>query len=165
MLDAFEPREIHDGGDIAVTGKLNGKKIMGQPSNHVMEIDSMGAESLLTHDRGLLKGTPYCTENRFGQGYAFYFASTYLDKKTYKELLLHIAKKAKVKTVILPEEVEMISRGELTFVLNHNNKEVSFDTDVKGKCILGDFLKDGKFTLPAREVCIVDTKAKTAKKK
>ena len=165
VLDAFEPREIHDGGDVAVSGKLNGRKITGQPTNHVMEVDISGAEVILTHERGLLKGTAYCTKNRYGKGYAFYYGSTFLDKKCSKELFAHVAKQAGIQCIDLPEEVEMISRGELLFVLNHNNKEVSFVTNVKGKCILGDFLKDGKFTLPAREVCIVDTKAKTIMKK
>ncbi|MBO4303374.1 MAG: beta-galactosidase [Lentisphaeria bacterium] len=162
VLDAFEPREIHEGGDVVVSGTLDGKKITGQPTNLVMEVDVTGAKTLLSHERGLLKGTPYCTENRFGKGYAFYYASTFLDKKTLGELFVHAAKRAGVPVIALPESVEMISRGELLFVLNHSNEEKRFASGVHGKCILGDFLKDGVFALPPREVCIVDTSKKTA---
>ena len=105
---------------------------------------------------------PYCTENRFGKGYAFYYASTFLDKKTLGELFVHAAKRAGVPVIALPESVEMISRGELLFVLNHSNEEKRFASGVQGKCILGDFFNDGVFALPPREVCIVDTSKKTA---
>lgn len=165
ILNNFEPREIHDGGDIIFKGTLNGKKITGQATNYVLEVDQQEAKALLVHENGLLKGTAFATENKYGKGYALYYGATYPDKNTLTELAFHAAKLAKVSSIELPENVEYMARGSVYFFLNHNNSDVEFSLDIKGKVILGDFFKNGKCKLPAREVCIIDTSKKETKKK
>jgi beta-galactosidase len=117
-----------------------------------------GAEALATYDEEFYADEPVVTRNSFGRGAVYYLGSA-LEEPGLAYLFAKIAKDAKVEPVDLGpavEGVEVVLRGNLYFVLNHNKSEQSivlregkFSDLISGK----EF--EGEITLPAYGVAIL----------
>jgi beta-galactosidase len=81
------------------------------------------AKTLATFVDGFYAGSPAFTENQFGDGKAYYVA-TRPDKDFMRDFLSKIAGNQGIKTLRLPEGVELVTRSgggqDYSFYLNHN---------------------------------------------
>ncbi len=55
-----------------------------------------------------------------------------------------------------PENVEAVTRGPLTFYLNHGDVPVSFKPDRKGTVVAGGRLVRGRLELQPRDFCVIE---------
>ncbi|MFA6929193.1 MAG: beta-galactosidase [Lentisphaeria bacterium] len=157
QLNALESREKAAPGAIVFAGDCGGKAVCGQAGLWLADCELDGATALLTFSNTILKGQPLLSEHRYGKGRAYYLGTMQTDSTSLKDCVAYILQQAGIQTQTLPENVEMISRGRLLFVLNHNDQAVDFRIPVQGKNIMGNFYQEGCFRLPGREVSILDT--------
>lgn len=95
------------------------------------------AETLCTYGAEYYKGRAAVTCNRFGKGLVYYVGCD-LDEAAMKELVAIINKSAGIELYEAPAGVEVISRGEVTVVLNHNENPVKLE-NIKGRnALTGD---------------------------
>ncbi|MGE7055561.1 beta-galactosidase trimerization domain-containing protein, partial [Paenibacillus glucanolyticus] len=122
------------------------------------------AEVLARYGSDFYKGTPVVTRNRFGEGLAYYVASS-PDSKFLQGFLANLCKEQGVKPLLnTPTGVEVAERvkdgGSYLFVLNHNAEEMTFDA---GSAKLFDLLSNrqvsGHVTIPGRDVMILKRSA------
>ena len=84
-----------------------------------------GAEPLQTYVDGPLPGTPAMTRHAFGEGTAWYVATT-PDPATLAGVLLEASTVAGVQPAAqVPAGVEVVRRGDLLFVINHTDQDVT----------------------------------------
>jgi beta-galactosidase len=117
-----------------------------------------GAEAMARYSEDFYGGEPVVTKNAFGEGSAYYIGSA-LEEAGLSYLFTEIIRAAKVQPVDLgpaTKGVEVVSRGGLYYVLNHNKTE---QTIVLRDGIFGDLVSkavfEGEITLPAYGVAIL----------
>ena len=98
-------------------------------------INLEGAESLAVYGSDFYKDKPVFTYNKYGDGLAYYIASN-PEQAFLNDFALRLAKENNLLLGIEPKEgVEITQRNKdnysLTFVLNHNNDEVTLKLDNK----------------------------------
>lgn len=98
-------------------------------------INLEGAESLAVYSSDFYKDKPVFTYNKYGDGLAYYIASN-PEQAFLNDFALRLAKENNLLLGIEPKEgVEITQRNKdnysLTFVLNHNNDEVTLKLDNK----------------------------------
>ncbi|OQA84988.1 MAG: Beta-galactosidase BglY [Lentisphaerae bacterium ADurb.Bin242] len=158
---AYDPSEEFARKNVVVSGSLDGMDAVGTAAQWTGYITVSSAEILLTFANSELKGRPFCTVNRYGKGYAIYFAADRIDQELCNRLVLYAAKKAGIIPVIYPAEVAVSKRDNLVFLSNFNDSAVEFKTGWKGRNLLGSSLRDGVITLPPRESAVVETASET----
>lgn len=151
----FEPHETFASDAVHFCGSISGKKISGTAARWLADLEMTSAVPLLRYENTVLKGKSFCTENRYGAGFAIYMGSPMPDAWTRLCVLHYALEKASVNELPLPENVQMTVRGNITFFLNFNDSEVSFPLTVKGKCYPEKFFRFGNVSIPPREVFIV----------
>jgi beta-galactosidase len=84
------------------------------------------AKPLAYFDDNYYAGSPCFTENRYGQGRAYYIA-TRLNEDFMRDLIHHLATIHHIEVPVLPAEVELVTRSRETkkfhFYLNHADGE------------------------------------------
>lgn len=98
-------------------------------------INLEGAESLAVYGSDFYKDKPVFTYNKYGDGLAYYIGSN-PEQAFLNDFALRLAKENNLLLGIEPKEgVEITQRNKdnysLTFVLNHNNDEVTLKLDNK----------------------------------
>ena len=98
-------------------------------------INLEGAESLAVYGSDFYKDKPVFTYNKYGDGLAYYIGSN-PEQAFLNDFALRLAKENNLLLRIEPKEgVEITQRNKdnysLTFVLNHNNDEVTLKLDNK----------------------------------
>lgn len=157
LLHPMESREQAAPGAVVFDGKCGSRVLFGQAGGWLADCDLDGATPLLTFSNTVLKGQPLLTEHSWKKGKTWYLGTMKTDMSSLKQMFEYILAKSGLDPIPLPENVEMISRGRLHFVLNHNDHAVDFQLALKAKNLLGDFYQDGSFHLPPREVSVLDT--------
>jgi beta-galactosidase len=97
--------------------------------------------------------SPVIVKNNFGKGTTLYtaaFPSVSLLGKLIDETLAIAGIAAGIDT---PEYVEVLNRGEYTFIINHRAEPVAVSMPA-GKVIIGEY-KDGKVILGAHDLCLM----------
>ena len=156
--DALYPGQFNE---MVITQGLGGLR-GGYPCNIICDvIHAETAEVLAEYGSDFYKGTPVLTRNRFGEGEAYYVASS-PDSGFLKGFLGHLcAEKGITAPLDAPAGVEISERVKnglsYVFILNHNPEEVEFDA---GTCKQVDVLTgqsvSGKAVVPGRGVMILE---------
>ncbi|MBC7961064.1 MAG: Beta-galactosidase C-terminal domain, partial [Vallitaleaceae bacterium] len=122
-----------------VAGKLNDRQVLGEASVWAGDIELNGGTTLLTFNDSDYAGQPVITEKQTGEGTAIYAAAVGLDD-TLMELLFDysLGKAGIAFNKGVPEHVEVIRRGNYTFVINHLNEAVKVQLEGQYKAILGE---------------------------
>ena len=97
-------------------------------------IQPVTAETLCTYGAQYYKGRAAVTCNRYGKGLVYYVGCD-LDEAAMKELVAIVNKSAGIELVKAPAGVEIVKRGIVTIVLNHNEEAVDLPM-VKGRYAL-----------------------------
>lgn len=109
------------------------------------------AKVLCTYADEYYKNRAAITVNEYGRG-KVYYVSCDLDDAAMKILMEYITKDAGIQAIKSRSGVEIVSRGDIKFILNHNGYEVN--TGIKGKSILDGSEFDG--ILQAYDVQIIN---------
>ena len=129
--------------------------------NMVCDIINLeGAEALAVYGSDFYKDNPVFTYNKYGDGLAYYIASN-PEQAFLNDVALRLAKENNLLLEIENKEgVEITQRFKdnysLTFVLNHNNEEVTLKLDDKDyiNVLNNDSVKDN-LTLKSKDVAIL----------
>ena len=129
--------------------------------NMVCDIINLeGAEALAVYGSDFYKDKPVFTYNKYGDGLAYYIASN-PEQAFLNDFALRLAKENNLLLEIENKEgVEITQRFKdnysLTFVLNHNNEEVTLKLDDKDyiNVLNNDSVKDN-LTLKSKDVAIL----------
>lgn len=129
--------------------------------NMVCDIINLeGAEALAVYGSDFYKDKPVFTYNKYGDGLAYYIASN-PEQAFLNDFALRLAKENNLLLEIENKEgVEITQRFKdnysLTFVLNHNNEEVTLKLDDKDYInILNNESVKEKLTLKPKDVAIL----------
>ncbi|WP_028551236.1 beta-galactosidase [Paenibacillus sp. UNC451MF] len=123
-------------------------------------IHSEGAEVLAEYGSDFYQGMPVLTRNRFGQGEAWYVATS-PNAEFMDRLLLSICRDSGIEPLLhAPEGIEVTRRTkqgqQFTFVLNHNDHPAAVDLgEVMYKDLLDGNNRSGVTELPAKGVWIL----------
>ncbi|MCR8655859.1 beta-galactosidase [Paenibacillus endoradicis] len=123
-------------------------------------IHSEGAEVLATYGSEFYKGMPVLTKNEFGNGQAWYVASS-ADAQFLSDFVKTVAEEKGIHPLLKPvagvEVTERIKDGQAyLFVLNHNAHEVTMDLgEIQGTDLLRQSLVHGELQLSAKDVMII----------
>ncbi|MGG3283692.1 beta-galactosidase [Paenibacillus solani] len=119
------------------------------------------AEVLAEYGTDFYKGTPVLTKNAFGEGQAYYVASS-PDSQFLQGFLANLCQEQGLKPLLdTPPGVEVVERvkdgSSYLFILNHNAEEMTFDA---GSANSFDLLSSrqvaGHVTIPGRDVMILE---------
>ena len=103
-------------------------------------IEPETAKTIATYDSEYYKGKAAVTVNSYGRGRVYYIGCD-LDNEAMKQIVKIISDGAGIETTDLPENVELVKRGDIKILLNHNETEVQ--TNITGKSIISDTDFDG----------------------
>ena len=123
-------------------------------------IHSEGAEVLATYGSDFYKGMPVVTKNKFGNGQAWYVASS-ADAQFLSDLVKTVTEEKGIHALLKPvagvEVTERIKDGQsYLFVLNHNAHDVTIDLgEIQGTDLLNQSLVQGTLQLKAKDVMII----------
>ncbi|MGV2806170.1 beta-galactosidase, partial [Clostridium perfringens] len=107
------------------------------------------------------KGTPVLTKNAFGEGQAYYVASS-PDSQFLQAFLANLCEEQGVKPLLnTPAGVEVVERvkdgNSYLFIMNHNAEEMTFDAGSANQFdLLGSRQISGHVTIPGRDVMILE---------
>ncbi|GAA4842997.1 beta-galactosidase [Paenibacillus vulneris] len=128
-------------------------------------IHAEGAEVLAVYGSDFYQGMPALTRNRFGQGEAWYVATS-PDAEFMDHLLFSLCKENGIEPLLVaPEGVEVTRRSkegrQFTFVLNHNDRSTAIDL---GEAVYWELLEGKEHTglseLPSKGVWILQNEAR-----
>ncbi|MGG7141978.1 beta-galactosidase [Clostridium nigeriense] len=129
--------------------------------NMVCDIINLeGAEALAVYGSDFYKDKPVFTYNKYGDGLAYYIGSN-PEQAFLNDFALRLAKENNLLLGIEPKEcVEITQRNKdnysLTFVLNHNNDDVTLKLDNKNYInILNNATIKENLTIKAKDVAIL----------
>ena len=138
-----------------IQGEIGGQKVAGYAEMWAADLTLRGGNPLLSFATDTYKGQPAVVENPSGQGISVYVGAI----KTEDSLLRHIMDYALGLSNVppgppVPEYVEIIPRGNMIFMINHRDADVTVDLAVAGTAIIGEF-SDGVVNLKPFGVCVV----------
>ncbi|WP_391570741.1 beta-galactosidase [Cohnella sp.] len=123
-------------------------------------IHSEGAEVLAEYGDDFYRGRPALTRNRFGQGEAWYIASS-PEQRFLSDFVAELCRRKGIKPLLdTPRGVEATQRvnanGRFTFVLNHRDDEAQVDIGVAACTdLLSGSTLTGTVALPPKGVLIL----------
>ncbi|WP_163578931.1 beta-galactosidase [Gracilibacillus saliphilus] len=128
-IDALEPSNYNEIVMQDKVGSLSGE----YKCNILFDlIHAEGADVLATYGSDFYKGMPVLTKNQYGEGHAYYIASS-PDQLFVQDFVDTIAADKNIQGELdSAQGVEVIARNKadekILFVMNHNNQSASFDT-------------------------------------
>ncbi len=120
-----------------------------------------GANALAVYGKDFYAGMPVLTENSFGKGKAYYIASD-PEQGFINEFIKYLCYKKGISSPMMVDEgVEVSQRfkdkREFTFILNHNNFEVSIDLkNMKYTNLLTEKAAEKMISLGPKDVAILE---------
>ncbi len=151
-----EAREVSLSKQVTFSGTLNRKPVTGLADKWIADTELAGASVLLSYENTILKGQPFFTENKYGKGRALYYGANLVDETSLLAMTRYAVERAGISCRDWPENVEAVTRGPLTFYLNHGDVPVSFKPDRKGTVVAGGRLVRGRLELQPRDFCVIE---------
>jgi len=153
---SYEPTDEFERKHVVVNGTLDGREVAGTIEHWAGGISLKTAKSVLTYKNSVFKGEPFLTVNKFGKGHALYYAADITDQAFLSAMVQYAESLARLPETGIPEGVDLSRRGNLLFVSNFNDFEVSFKTEEKGKNIVGDAFADGTITMQPHGTAVIE---------
>ena len=139
---------------LKIEGDLGGDAAVGTAGLWAGDIETTSGKALLKYTDDAYRGQAAVIENHYGNGTAVYVAAAELDQELSGKVFDYLLKKAGAGfSHGLPEYVEVVARGPITFVINHRDEEVLFDTGRHIEAIRGT-AEHGIIRLKPYDVCI-----------
>jgi beta-galactosidase len=145
-VEEFHP--LREGARLALTSGAEGRIW----SEHV-RLD--GAEAVADFADGPDAGRPAVARHRVGAGTAWYVATALDDATGLRGLLAQVLDAAGVhRPAGVPDGVELVRRGPLSFLINHSDQDVAVP-GLRGTDVLTGAAREGSVPVPAGEVVIL----------
>jgi beta-galactosidase len=141
---------------VVVTGAPGGRNTAGTIGHWAGGVKLTTAESVMTYKNSIFKGYPFLTVNKFGKGHALYYASDITDSALLADMVRYAESLSGLPKTGTPEGIDVSKRGNLMFVSNFNDFELSFKTEVRGKNIVGKALSDGEITIEGHGTALIE---------
>ena len=152
-----EAREISLAKQVSFSGKLNGEMLTGTADKWIADTEIADATALLSYDNTILKGQPFFTEKNYAKGWALYYGANLVDAHALRSITRYALEKARIHCHDWPENLEVVTRGPLTFVLNHGDAPLSCGFDCKGTVVAGGgTFVNGRLELQSRDFCVIE---------
>ena len=140
---------------LSLGGALGKKQVNGNARTWVGDIELRSGKAILRFLEDEYEGQAAIIENKAGRGLSIYSACISLDDSLLGEVFNYILCKAGIKYYFgLPEYVEIVERGDTTFVINHRNEAVNVHMDIEGKILMGAY-EGGTVNLKPYGICII----------
>jgi beta-galactosidase len=124
--------------EVAVAGKLAGAAERGSTKTWIADLTLNGGRALLSFDGEAYAGQPAVVERRTGRGWTVYAGAVDLDDHLRGRLMDYVLTAARVRRgPVTPRHVEVTTRGDYTFIINHTDAPVTVEVGAKGKALLG----------------------------
>jgi beta-galactosidase len=140
---------------IALTGVLGGEMAAGRASVWAADLTARGGTSVCKFTDGAYAGQPAIVYKATGQGHTLYAGAIGLADELHSALVKYALSLAGIEPG--PEtrrHVEIVTRGNVTFIINHTAQSTMARLGREGKAVLGSF-RAGVAELPPYGVCIV----------
>ena len=147
------PKENFADETPGVKAQLAGGDVTDTVNSWMEDIELDGGTALGKFTDNDFVDSPVIVKNSFGKGTTLYtaaFPSVSLLGKLIDETLDSAGIAAGIDT---PEYVEVLNRGEYTFIINHRAEPVAVSMPIC-KVIIGEY-KDGKVLLGAHDLCLM----------
>ncbi|SER51526.1 beta-galactosidase [Gracilibacillus ureilyticus] len=156
-IDALEPAQYNQIVFENGYGKLQGE----YQCNILFDlIHAEGAQVLATYGNDFYKGMPVLTKNCYGEGTAYYVASS-PDQAFVNDFVLTVCEEKGITTDVTSDDgVEVIAREKkdekIIFILNHNGENASFElTNNRWRDLLSDQTFSGVAEISGYDVLIL----------
>ncbi len=141
--------------EVPVAGAVGGEFVTGSARCWIADLTLNGGTALLEFTGDIYKGQPAIVEKRTGDGCTIYLGTVSLSDELMQKGLDYVLSVAKIKPgPETSEHVEVVRRGDVTFVINHVNWPTSVPLGNRGKAIVGRY-EAGEAKLEAYGVCVV----------
>ncbi|MDI7276045.1 MAG: beta-galactosidase [Anaerolineae bacterium] len=140
---------------IALTGVLGSEMAGGRASVWAADLTANGGTPVLKFTDGAFLGQPAVVEKRTGKGHTLYAGVIGASDELHSAIVGRALSLAGVQPG--PEtrrHVEVLTRGQVTFAINHTTQSAIVRLGREGKALLGTF-RAGVAELPPYGVCIV----------
>ncbi|MBR0028458.1 MAG: beta-galactosidase [Clostridia bacterium] len=114
------------------TVKIGGQ-LSGEANIWCDIIEPETAETIAVYESEYYKGKAAVTVNEYGKGKVYYIGCD-LDSAAMKQIVKIISDGAGILAAEMPENVELVRRGDIKILLNHNETEVK--TNITGKSLI-----------------------------
>ncbi len=138
-----------------VSGEVDGKKMRGTTDQWTCYLELDGAEVLMRYENSVLTGHPFLTKNRYGEGYAIYYAADAVDSALLGDILKYSAKLSGARRCELPANVDVAQRGDLLFVANFNRHAIKVNIGDFTQNLLGPAPEGNTITLNGYENAVL----------
>lgn len=153
---SYEPTPEFERKHVIVTGAPGDRETVGTIEHWAGGVSLTTAESIMTYKNSIFKGYPFLTVNKFGKGHALYYASDITDQVLLSVMVRYAESLAGLPETKIPEGVDISRRGNLLFVSNFNDFELSFEAEAEGENIVGHALSNGKITLGSHATAVIE---------
>ena len=127
--------------------------IEGKASRYMEDLTLAGGQVMGTYTDNLFAGCPAVVRHETGKGCAWYLAA-YLDQRLMNEVLSQALSSAGViMGPVTPPWVEIIRRGDITFIINHGRDVAEINLG-SGLALIGT-IGDGKVRLGPLDVAVI----------
>lgn len=141
--------------ELPVTGPLpvpDGARTVG---GWAADVELRGGEALLSFTDGTYAGQPAVVRHTTGRGQTLYAGTIRPTDGLLASLLEHALSSAGIAAgPATPPYVEIVRRGDVTFIVSHRSEPVRVTLGAPGTALLGTFA-NGVADLPAHGVCLV----------
>ena len=139
-----------------VSGTLGGKKAEGTIGLWTGTIVPYAdTQVLMRFCNSVLAGRPFLTCHKYGKGSVLYFVSDSVDTDLLHDIIAYAGSLAGLSDFHLPRGLDASRRGDLVFLTNFNDFQVSFSSPWTGENVMGDALQEGTITVPAYKNAIL----------
>jgi len=149
------PENITTAREVRFSGTLN-QHVCGRANRWLGEVEITSAKQLLTLDNTVYVGNSILSANAFGKGQALYLGTQEIDEASKKEIALYLAGQAGVKTRSLPENVEMMTRGNFVIITNFNAVAVQIAEAPEGEILTGGNRVNSSLEMEPYSFCVID---------
>ena len=127
---------------VLLGGMLDNEKVDGQARGWIGDIEIEKADSVLCFKSSIYKTQPALLIHKLGDGCVIHLAVSDISDQLFDKILLFAIRQAKIEnTLTLPSGLEVVRRGELTFLINRATDPVVFPLSNGVNAILGKFEK------------------------
>ncbi|MCL6430267.1 MAG: beta-galactosidase [Anaerolineae bacterium] len=140
---------------VALTGVLGSQMVGGRAAVWAADLAANGGTSICKFTDGAYAGQPAIVRKATGEGHTLYAGAIGMADELHSALVGYALSLAGVQPG--PEtrrHVEVVTRGDVTFVINHTAQSMIVKLGREGRALLGSF-RAGAAELPPYGVCII----------
>lgn len=143
------------GASVIFKGRVGGQALSGTAFRWIGDVELTDGRALMRFKEGSYEGQPALVEKKTGKGAAIYLATIKADDKIMAAILDYACRAWRKRGApAIAAHIEMVERGDVTFLINHSNKAAAIPLKIAGAAITGNYAK-GVARLAPYDVCAI----------